>query len=122
MFGLNLNFAHQAVSPAVARVPLEDLDRRRAAPASADDLGRYRSCFNFYLMSPLDADVTVPDDAIDAMKITLGRAFRSNSSAVRALKQLCQLAPRIDRRGRWSRPTGIGWQCGRRTTPLAATS
>jgi hypothetical protein len=103
MFGLNLNFARQAVSPAVARVTLEDLDRRRAAPASADDLGRYRSCFNFYLMSPLDADVTVPDDAIDAMKITLGRAFRSNSSAVRALKQLCQLAfDRAKDRSAWA--------------------
>lgn len=93
MFGLKLNSTRHAVSPEVARVTLEDLDRRRAAPVSADDLGgRYRSCFNFYLMSPLDADITVPDDAIDAMKITLGRAFRSNSSAVRALKQLCKLA------------------------------
>lgn len=100
MFGLTANPTRPVVSPAVARVSLEDLDLRRGAIGGVRDLGGSRSCFNFYLMSALADDETVPDDAIDAIKVTLGRAFRSNNKVIHALRQLCRLS--LDRPNRHS--------------------
>jgi hypothetical protein len=88
MFGLQLDPAHQAVRPSVERVALDWLDHRRTGNRRGAALGPKGGRLNFYLMSALDDDRAVPDDAIDVLKLTLGHAFQRNVSAVQALKAL----------------------------------
>lgn len=109
MFGLKVNAVGCVVSPSVGRIPLEDLDRRRAAHWDVADQRIRSGALNFYLMSPLEAETTVPDDAIDAIKLTLGREFRSNSNVARTLKQLFTLG--VDRTTpQWALVESLGSQ------------
>jgi hypothetical protein len=101
MFGVEHNPARHIVSSAVARVRLDELDRRRAA-STVRRAPQGTSGVNFYLMSELEAALTVPDDAIDAIKVTLGRAFRNNSSVVGALKRVYELAYEQHLAGAWA--------------------
>lgn len=101
MFGLEHDPRRHTVSSAVARVHLEELDRRRAASARNAAVHSVGG-LNFYLMSALESAFTVPDDAIDAMKVTLGRAFRSNSAVVGALRRFYELAYEQHQSAAWA--------------------
>ena len=67
------------VRRAIGRVALSELDARRdtAHPPGAGGI-------SFYLMSALDLSDDVPEDAIELIKRTVGRAFRANAERWKA--------------------------------------
>ncbi len=70
----------QHVRRAIGRVTLSELDARRDTRWPRGAAG-----INFYLMSALDRSDDVPEDAIDLIKRTIGRAFRTHADRLHAL-------------------------------------